>query len=137
MVPAGHHIHSGGEDLLGRAEGDARTARGVLAVGDDEVDVVLPPQFGDEFLDGAPARLANDVGNKEQFHAANVPSAQARASCFGRGHPEWAHLDTTTASDPKEPGAGTPVTSQPGRLRYVAQASRLRVLAASRCQFRW
>jgi len=34
-------------------------------------------------------------------------------------------------------GLGSPTNSQPGRLRYVAQASGLRVLAASSRQFWW
>ncbi len=34
-------------------------------------------------------------------------------------------------------GLGSPTNSQPGRLRYVVQASGLRVLAASSRQFWW
>src|SRR5438093_10817079 len=51
-----------------------------------------------------------------------------------------AHLDSTTVSGLAvrgNVGLGSPTNSQPGRLRYVAQASGLRVLAASSRQFWW
>ena len=54
---------------------------------------------------------------------------------------EWrAHLHSTTVSGlavRRNVGLGSPTNSQPGRLRYVAQASGLRVLAASSRQFWW
>src|SRR5438094_7164261 len=49
-------------------------------------------------------------------------------------------LDSTTVSGlavRRNVGLGSPTNSQPGRLRYVAQASGLRVLAASSRQFWW
>src|SRR5438093_6502117 len=51
-----------------------------------------------------------------------------------------AHLDSTTVSGlavRRNVGLGSPTNSQPGRLRYVAQASGLRVLGASSRQFWW
>ena len=51
-----------------------------------------------------------------------------------------AHLESTTISGlavRRNVGLGSPTNSQPGRLRYVAQASGLRVLAASSRQFWW
>src|SRR5205814_5409021 len=51
-----------------------------------------------------------------------------------------AHLGSTTVSGLAvrwNVGLGSPTNSQPGRLRYVAQASGLRVLAASSRQFWW
>src|SRR5213592_511583 len=51
-----------------------------------------------------------------------------------------AHLESTTVSGlavRRNVGLGSPTNSQPGRLRYVAQASGLRVLAASSRQFWW
>src|SRR5881398_3292775 len=57
-------------------------------------------------------------------------------SCLTNG----ARLDSTTISRlavRRNVGLGSPTNSQPGRLRYVAQASGLRVLAASSRQFWW
>jgi hypothetical protein len=60
---------------------------------------------------------------------------------FAGSHDEVrAHLDTTTdyQSGRTESGAGKPREPAAGeRLRYVARASRRRVLAASRCHSWW
>src|SRR2546425_12252906 len=59
---------------------------------------------------------------------------------IGRSRLIWAHLESTTVSGlavRRNVGLGSPTNSQPGRLRYVAQASGLRVLAASGRQFWW
>src|SRR5712671_4373188 len=55
-----------------------------------------------------------------------------------RTDPPRARLDSTTVRGlavRRNVGLGSPTNSQPGRLRYVAKASGLRVLAASSRQF--
>ena len=43
---------------------------------------MLLPQFGNEFLDRAPARLPYDVADEEQFHDPKVTPRRPPASCF-------------------------------------------------------
>ena len=39
---------------------------------DDDIDAVLLAQLRQEFFDGAPARLAENVRDEEEFHAMSV-----------------------------------------------------------------
>src|SRR5438876_2170572 len=67
-------------------------------------------------------------------------AGQMLSKCYPTGSLRRAHLDSTTVSGlavRRNVGLGSPTNSQPGRLRYVAQASGLRVLAASSRQFWW
>src|SRR6266576_6870106 len=60
-------------------------------------------------------------------------------SCLTKGT-KGVRLESTTVRGlavRRNVGLGSPTNSQPGRLRYVAQASGLRVLAASSRQFWW
>src|SRR6266576_638477 len=60
-------------------------------------------------------------------------------SCLTKGT-KGVRLESTTISGlavRRNVGLGSPTNSQPGRLRYVAHASGLRVLAASSRQFWW
>src|SRR5438034_4288436 len=75
--------------------------------------------------------IACAVRVKEPFAADNVEHRRV---------PSGVLLDGTTVSGlavRRNVGLGSPTNSQPGRLRYVAQASGLRVLAASSRQFWW
>ena len=45
-------------------------ARGVLGVGHDQVDRLLPPQSPQGLRADLPARLADDVADEEQTHRA-------------------------------------------------------------------
>ena len=72
MIAAGDDIHAGGKDFFSRFGRDAGAARGVLSVGDNEIQAMLVAQLGQEFRDRAPARLPHDVADEEQFHPATV-----------------------------------------------------------------
>jgi hypothetical protein len=72
VITTRHNVHAGRKDLLGSVDRDAGSAGGILAVGNDEVHTVLLAQFWQEFFDGAPAGLADDVSDEEQLHACNV-----------------------------------------------------------------
>ena len=62
------------EELLGGGWREAATAGGVLAVGDDEVDVSARDlSFGQHGRDGAAAQLADDVADQEHVER-HVPS---------------------------------------------------------------
>jgi hypothetical protein len=69
MIAGGDDIDAGGKDFVGDFAGDAGPAGGVFAVGDDEIESVLLAEFGEEFLDRAPARLPYDIANEKKVHA--------------------------------------------------------------------
>src|SRR5437667_11512164 len=62
-------------------------------------------------------------------------AGQMLSKCYPTGSLESAAISGLAVR--RNVGLGSPTNSQPGRLRYVAQASGLRVLAASSRQFWW
>src|SRR5690348_7523662 len=79
MVAAGNDVHAGEEDFAGRFGRDAGAAGGVLPIGDDEIERVFVAEFGQEFLDRAPAGVPHDIANEEQFHSPNSTTKSAKA----------------------------------------------------------
>ena len=61
-------IDPGVEEFLRDGLGDAETAGGVLAIGDDEIERQIPPQDGDMFGDGGAAGAADDVADEQKTH---------------------------------------------------------------------
>lgn len=64
MVAAGDDIDAGGKNLPGGFEGNARTAGGVLPVGDDKIQAGLLAQFRQERFDRVASGLADDVADE-------------------------------------------------------------------------
>ena len=76
MISGGDDIHAGVENVRGGLGRDTGTASGVLAVGDDDIDVVLAAQLRDERADGLAAGFAHDVTDEQDFHAAETKASQ-------------------------------------------------------------
>src|ERR1051325_9405270 len=72
VVAGRDDIDAAGEDFLGGLDGNPGTAGSIFTIGNHQTETVLLPQFRNEFLDRAPARLPDDVGDKEHFHAAKA-----------------------------------------------------------------
>jgi hypothetical protein len=68
MIAGGDDVHSGGEDFLGGPGCDARTAGGIFAVGDDEIELVALTKFRHQRLDRLASRFAHDVADEKNFH---------------------------------------------------------------------
>jgi hypothetical protein len=66
VIPAGDEIDTRGEHFVRRLLGQAESARGVLAIRDDRVDVMLFACEGQMFLQRFPARRSDDVADDEQ-----------------------------------------------------------------------
>ena len=56
---------------------DARTAGGVLAVGDDKIQRLLFAQFRQQDFDRVASRLAHDVSDEQDFHAEDLTTKTA------------------------------------------------------------
>ncbi len=82
MVPEREHVDAGREQLVGELGRDPDPVRGVLAVGDAEVDVELFTQRRQPLLDRADTRPAVYVGDEE--------NSQGIASVAGR----WSSIET-------------------------------------------
>jgi hypothetical protein len=78
MVAAGDDVHARRENFPGGLGRYAGAAGGVFAVGDDEVEAVLFPKFGQKFRDRAPAGLSDNVTDEEQFHGASLTAKHAK-----------------------------------------------------------
>jgi len=66
MVAERHRIDADGEEVLKYAFGQPEAARGVLAVGDDRVDVVLLAGEVEVFAEDFPSRRSDDVADDEK-----------------------------------------------------------------------
>ena len=64
MVAERDGIHARAENGLGDGARDARAGRGVLAVRDDKIDLMLEPDRPEPLVDDIPARPADDVADK-------------------------------------------------------------------------
>ena len=69
VVARGHDVHTHGQDLAGDARSDAETSGGVLHVGNDQVDVVLPAESRNHAANDLAAPPAHDVPHKKNHHA--------------------------------------------------------------------
>jgi len=68
VIAKSEHINSSGEQLVCRVRGDAQAPRGVLAVGDDDLQLKLFAQPGYELLHQSPPRSTRDIPYEEQPH---------------------------------------------------------------------
>ena len=66
VIAAGHHLNAVAEQIVGEVGRDAESGRRVFAVGDDEVDLVMPDEGGQAPADQLAAGLADDVADEEQ-----------------------------------------------------------------------
>src|SRR5579859_2931204 len=78
MVAAGNDVHAGEENFPGGFGRDAGAAGGVFTIGNDEIERVFFAEFGQEFLDRAPAGLPHDIANEEQFHGLNLTTKNTK-----------------------------------------------------------
>jgi hypothetical protein len=69
VVAGGNDVHAGLEHLISRADGQAKAAGGVLAVGDYDVEGQFLAQSRQEFGQGTPTWLADDVADEKDAHA--------------------------------------------------------------------
>jgi hypothetical protein len=81
MVAAGDEVDAGAEHLVGGLDGQAESGGGVLAVGDDRVDVVLLPRELQVLLENLAARRTDDVADDEDGDGAGCYD---RALAFAR-----------------------------------------------------
>ncbi len=72
MVAGRHNIDAGIEDFAGGIDCYSRAARGILAIGNDQVQLVGLAQLWQKLTDGVPARLAYDVADKKKLHCREV-----------------------------------------------------------------
>jgi hypothetical protein len=65
VVAERDHVHAGGEQLVGVLGSDPDPAGRVLPVGDDEVELELLPQAGQQLAQRAPSGGGDDVADEE------------------------------------------------------------------------
>ncbi len=92
VIAGRHHVHAQVEELVADFARDAEPRGRVLAVGDDEVDLMAAHQGGKTGPDELPSRSADDVADEEDSHGrvrrvyAN-PGLALRADAFVTAHP--------------------------------------------------
>ena len=69
VVAERHHVGAGIEQLLEDGLGDAEAAGRVLAVDDDEIELVALAQAGQRIDDRLAAGAADDIAEKQQTHS--------------------------------------------------------------------
>src|SRR5581483_8091306 len=74
VIARRHDVDAEVEQLLADLARDPESARGVLGVGDDQVDLVVVDHRGDPRADAVATRLADDVADEEQSHC-RVPAS--------------------------------------------------------------
>jgi hypothetical protein len=72
MIAGSHDVDAGGKDLFGGPGSDAGAAGGVLAIGNDRVEVEASAQLWDQLLNRFAARLAHDIADKKNVHRGQV-----------------------------------------------------------------
>ena len=77
MIAARDDIHTARKDFQRRPGRDAGTTRGVLAVGDDEMQTPLLEQFWHQFRDRLASGCAHDVTDKQNLHPEKLNSKGA------------------------------------------------------------
>ncbi len=78
VVAGGDDVDAGVEQLFGHLGRDAETGGGVLAVANDEINLVFIPEAGQVFLNGLPAGPSNDVADHQDAHGLAVRLPIAR-----------------------------------------------------------
>ena len=65
VIAGSHHVDAQIEKLFGKCRSNAKPSRGILAVGDDQIDRMLLAQFREPiFYDGAPGPSKNVTDKK-------------------------------------------------------------------------
>ena len=90
VIAGGDHIDAAGEEFLGDGAGEAEAAGGILAIGDDQIElqrVAQARQFGRHHV---AARLADDVAQEKNVHRKRLEALFGRMpssaiSCGSRG----------------------------------------------------
>ena len=73
MIAGGHDVDPEIEKLFGERRSDTEASRSIFAVGNDEIDAVMPAQFGETiFYDGS-SGTAENVADKKNFQGSMVP----------------------------------------------------------------
>jgi hypothetical protein len=69
VVPGGHHIYAGGEQVFGDSRRDRKPAGGVLDVRDHEIDLALRAQIMEPFFERATTAASNCItGHQNPYH---------------------------------------------------------------------
>ena len=95
--------------------------------GKDEIQAMLVAQFGQEVLDGAPARLPQNVADEEQFHPATVWKNPRDVE--QRGNPALFWFGCSGVCDHRT--RRSPATTSCG-VRGLVRAFRRRLVAVAR-----
>ena len=69
VIARRHHLDAPVEQLIADLAGDAEPRRGVLRVGDDEIDAVVLDEAGEPLPHELAARTADDVADEQQARA--------------------------------------------------------------------
>jgi hypothetical protein len=72
MVPGGHDIDACVKNFSRRIDRDARPAGRIFPIGNDHVDLMRLAQFWQELPHREPARLPDDVADKEKLHGKEI-----------------------------------------------------------------
>ena len=68
MIARGQYVSSGVQQFLGGTRGYTETAGNILGIDDNQVRIVLLPQFGQEPGTSLPAWFANHITNSKYYH---------------------------------------------------------------------
>src|SRR5204862_88011 len=112
-------VDAEGEDLVGGPRRDAETAGGVLPVDDDEVELELLAQPGEQRGERPPAYSTDHVADEEQSHPLRILSQWRRWLCEPgcsptrstrptKSSPTGSARLTTTASRSRSPARARP-----------------------------
>ena len=101
MIATGDDVHAPRKDLLGCLGRNARTAGGVLAISNHQVQTILLAQLRDKLSDRAPPRLAHNIGNEQECHGTTLTPGLPTASEKGWGSLSVLKLDLLEVRNPK------------------------------------
>ena len=110
VIPAGDDVDACAVDIGRSLRSDSRTAGGVFAVGDHDINVERGAELGQETGYGTPAGLAHNITDEEEVHG----SVTGRLGLIGFHADATAH-EVAVAEDVVDPADGGPefVTAQP------------------------
>src|SRR3990172_4873593 len=89
VVAGGDDLDPGLEQLIGCAGRQPFAAGGVFAVGDDEVDVVATPDFGEQAGEGPAPHLPHHVADDKYVHCGSHLLVRGTAAARCRRPAEW------------------------------------------------
>jgi hypothetical protein len=72
MIAGRHHVDAEIEKFFGERGSDSEASRGVFTVGDNDIDAVMPAQFGQAIFYDRSSRTAENVADKENFQGSMV-----------------------------------------------------------------